>query len=176
MAQSAETMYTVPLRKELLKTPRNRKAKRAVSALRAFLLRATKADRVAISPALNEELWLQGIQKPPGMIRVKVAVENGVATARLPDEVVKKEGKKAAKESDSGKEGAVKTESPQKEEQKKAAREKGESGQKQEAKGMPSEKKGEGSHHPAETEKPAKTAEEQPAAGAHPQIAPQKKE
>ncbi|MGD2249315.1 MAG: 50S ribosomal protein L31e [Candidatus Methanofastidiosia archaeon] len=65
-----ERIYTVPLRKAK-KSPRNKRAPRAVRELRQFLQRHTKIDRIVISKKLNERIWSRGIQKPLPRVRVR---------------------------------------------------------------------------------------------------------
>ena len=59
-----EKMWTVPLRKELLKVSRYRRAKRAVSAVRDFAERQVKSE-VLIGQELNLKLHEHGRQNPP---------------------------------------------------------------------------------------------------------------
>ncbi len=90
-------MYTIPLRKNVLKQRRSQKANRAVKTVQEFLERHMKADTVKVSPKLNDAIWRRGVHKPPSKIRVKAKKgDKGIVTARLPDEkeVVKKEVKK----------------------------------------------------------------------------------
>ncbi len=94
-AEIGERIYTIPLRKEWLKVPRNRRAKRAVNTIKAFLFRHMHAADVKLSQRLNEKVWTRGIQKPPGKIKLKATIEDGIVTARLPEElVITKEEKK----------------------------------------------------------------------------------
>lgn len=142
-AKAGEMMYTVPLRQEALKTSHNRRTNRAVAALRQFVSRHTKAEHVVVSPALNEELWLRGIHRPPPRITVKVTVDGGTATARLPDEAEKKEepkksglkekisGRRAGRAAAvSGQEGSGRTETAGKTGEKEAGTAEGPEGQK----------------------------------------------
>ena len=72
MKDKETRIYTVPLRKEYLKTPKWRRTKKASSALRAFILKHSKADSVKISRWVNEELWRNGIKNPPSKVKVSV--------------------------------------------------------------------------------------------------------
>ena len=67
--------YIVPLRKGFLPTPRWRRSKRAMSLLRQFILKHTKAEKVIISRWINEEIWANGGRNPPGKIKVKVVLK-----------------------------------------------------------------------------------------------------
>ncbi len=77
MAKAKEQLINVPLRKEWLKVPRTRRAKKAVHALRDFIARRTRveAEQVKIGPYVNELIWQRGIQKPPHHVLVKVIKE-----------------------------------------------------------------------------------------------------
>lgn len=95
-----ERMYTIPLRREWLKSPRYRRAKKAVSAVRKFLVRHMKSEDVLLGKYLNLEIWKHGMRNPPHKIRVNVKKdEKGVVRAELVGAPVEKskEAKKAAK-------------------------------------------------------------------------------
>jgi len=86
--------YVVPLRREWLKVPRWRRTKRAVSSLRSFLLKHTKADEVKLSTWLNDTVWARGGKNPPGKVSVKVTMEGKTAKAELAEVVKRVERKK----------------------------------------------------------------------------------
>jgi len=94
-AVPAERVYTIPLRAGRSSTPAGSKAGRTVNDVKRFVSRHAKADDVKISARLNALIWKRGIRKPPAKVKVKVSVKDGIATARLPDEIVieKKEKK-----------------------------------------------------------------------------------
>ncbi|MBI4438348.1 60S ribosomal protein L31 [Candidatus Woesearchaeota archaeon] len=100
-----ERIYNIPLRREFLKVPRYKRAKKAVSAVRSFLLRHMKATRVVIGSYLNSKLWERGIKNPPHHVKVNaVRDDKGVVIAELvgaPKKVAEKpeqkKEKKAAK-------------------------------------------------------------------------------
>ncbi|MBD3304315.1 50S ribosomal protein L31 [Candidatus Woesearchaeota archaeon] len=71
MAKTERT-YTIPLRKEWLKAPRYRRAKKAATAIKEFLIKHMKSEDVRLGKHLNEELWKHGIKNPPGKIKVNV--------------------------------------------------------------------------------------------------------
>ena len=81
-----EREYNVPLRKEWLKVPRYKRAKKATKALREFLARHMKTDikNVKIGKWLNIALWKRGIKKPPHHIKVKaIKDDKGIVNADL---------------------------------------------------------------------------------------------
>jgi len=96
-----EREYNVPLRREWLKTPKYKRAKKAVSALRAFIIKHMKADSVHIGPFLNEDIWKHGMRNPPHLVKVKTKKnEEGVAVVEiigkvLPDLAKKEEEEKS---------------------------------------------------------------------------------
>ena len=93
----AEKVYTIPLKRRVVKHPRVRRAPRGITLIREFLEKHTKAEEVKVSKGINELLWKHGPKKPPGKIKVAVEVKEGKAFARLPDEKLeakRKEGKK----------------------------------------------------------------------------------
>ncbi|MBW2965160.1 50S ribosomal protein L31e [Candidatus Woesearchaeota archaeon] len=65
-----ERTYTIPLRKEWLKTPRYKRAKKAITAVREFVTKHMKSETVLIGPKLNLKVWEHGIKNPPCRIKV----------------------------------------------------------------------------------------------------------
>jgi large subunit ribosomal protein L31e len=67
-----ERIYTVPLGR-VYSAPRVKKrAKRAVNAVREFVIRHMKPEGLIVDPLLNEIIWSRGIEKPPRKIRIRV--------------------------------------------------------------------------------------------------------
>ncbi|MFH1590983.1 MAG: 50S ribosomal protein L31e [archaeon] len=76
--------YNIPLRKEFQKSPLYRRAKKAVTAVRGFLIKHMKTETVKIGPKLNDLVWKHGIRNPPHHIKVVVIKgDDGVARAEL---------------------------------------------------------------------------------------------
>lgn len=67
-----ERTYNVPLRKEYMKAPRWNRTKKATIALRQFLARHMKSEKVKLSQTLNEFVWKDGIKNPPHHVKVNV--------------------------------------------------------------------------------------------------------
>jgi large subunit ribosomal protein L31e len=81
-----ERIYTVPLQKALVRPPKKR-APRAISLLKAFIVRHMKLNmhvsgdedeeqelpQLVISKEVNEKIWGKGIEKPPRRIKVRAA-------------------------------------------------------------------------------------------------------
>jgi len=124
-----ERTYVVPLRRGFLKSPRYKRAKKAVNTLRAFLVRHMKSEDVRILSELNVAIWHHGIKNPPSRVKINVKKDDkGVVTAQLfgvPFEKVEvKKEKKAPVKKEAKTEAApaeVKTEAPKAEPAKKAA-------------------------------------------------------
>jgi large subunit ribosomal protein L31e len=65
-----ERIYIVPLGRVKIAHPK-RRAKRAVTMLRAFVIRHMKPESIFIDPELNELIWSRGIEKPPRRLRIR---------------------------------------------------------------------------------------------------------
>ncbi|RLG59266.1 MAG: 50S ribosomal protein L31e [Candidatus Hydrothermarchaeota archaeon] len=83
--EKGERVYIIPLR-EVKKTPRRKRAAKAMRYIRKFLERHTKNENIIISNELNEEIWKNGIENIPSKVKVKVSVqEDGSLLATLGD-------------------------------------------------------------------------------------------
>ena len=74
--ETIEREYNIPLRRKFQKTPRYKKANKAIKTIKEFLVRhMTIRDRdlkkIKIDKYLNEFVWFRGIKKPPAKVRVK---------------------------------------------------------------------------------------------------------
>ncbi len=79
-----ERVYNIPLRKEYMKAPRWNRTKKAAKALREFLAKHMKSDKIKLSDDINKELWKHGIRNPPHHIKVNAAKnEEGEVKAEL---------------------------------------------------------------------------------------------
>lgn len=79
-----ERVYNVPLRREWLKAPKYQRGKKAVKALREFLMKHMKSENVKIGKMANLELWKHGIKNPPHHVQVKAVKDSdGVVKAEL---------------------------------------------------------------------------------------------
>jgi len=80
-----EQVYTIPLRK-VKNVPSWKRANRAVTEVRGFLVRHMKVDsvQVKLDKSINERLWEKGCEKPPLSIRVRaVKFADGEVQAEL---------------------------------------------------------------------------------------------
>ncbi len=138
-----EREYNIPLRKEWLKAPRYRRAKKAIKAVKEFLVRHMRTDfeKVKVGKWLNKEIWKSGIKRPPHHIKVKVTKDDeGIVKAELamlPKEALeekreeekkkkkeKKEEKVEEKKEEEKKEEEAKEKEEEKEEKEKKEKEK----------------------------------------------------
>ena len=84
--KNLEREYIIPLRRTWLKSPKHKRAKKAIRAVKEFLSRHMKAefDDVKVGKWLNNELWRKGITSPPAKVKVKVTKdEKGIVRAEL---------------------------------------------------------------------------------------------
>lgn len=100
MAERLERTYNIPLRKEWLKVPFYKRAKKATTAVREFLQKHMKTEEINISQGINKEIWKHGIKNPPHHVKVNVVKENNKASARLVEEQELKQEKKGEKKNE----------------------------------------------------------------------------
>jgi|SRR3989344_6077803 len=102
--ESLERIYTIPLLKEWGKVPRYKRAKKAIRAIREFVVQHMKVrdrdlNKVKVDKFLNEEVWFRGIKKPPKKIKVRVVKDSsGIVRVYLVDFKDKLKFKKAREE------------------------------------------------------------------------------
>ena len=98
MMADIERVYNIPLRREFLKSVRYKRAKKAVSAVRKFLSKHMKSDKVIIDNSVNLKIWERGIKNPPHHIRVTAKKDkDGVVRAELFGVVKKRVSEEKAK-------------------------------------------------------------------------------
>lgn len=78
-----ERTYTIPLRRDFIKVPKHRRAKRAISEIKAFIVKHMKTDDVRIGQKLNLSIWENGIKNPPGKVKVKAIKTQDYVTVEL---------------------------------------------------------------------------------------------
>ncbi len=79
-----ERTYTIPLRKQYMKAPKYKRAKKAATAVKAFLVRHMKSEDVRLGRHLNMELWKHGMKNPPCRIKITCQRDDkGVVRAEL---------------------------------------------------------------------------------------------
>ncbi len=93
-----ERIYNVPLRRKFLNTPKYRRAKKAVNALREFISRHLKVEIVKIDNTVNQQIWKNGIKNPPHHIKVIAKKTDDTTAVVEPVNPPKKREKKKVKE------------------------------------------------------------------------------
>jgi len=83
MAITLERTYTIPLRRDFIKVPKHRRAKRAIGEIRTFMVKHMKTEDVRIGKELNEKVWGNGIKNPPGKVKVKAVKKDDIVTVEL---------------------------------------------------------------------------------------------
>ncbi len=152
--------YVIPLRKEWLKVPKYKRAKKAIKAIKQFIARHMKVPerdvkQVKINKWLNQEIWFRGIKRPPAKIKVKaIKYEDKVTVelAEIPEKIKYKIEREKKKLTESEK----KKEAKKSEGKKKAEEKSGEEKGKEELE----KKVEEGGERPAEEAKEEKKKEE----------------
>ncbi len=66
-----EQVYTIPLG-DARKAERKRRAGKAVRLVREFLKKHLDVNSVIVDSSLNQKIWVQGAEKPPSKVRVRV--------------------------------------------------------------------------------------------------------
>jgi len=127
-----EKIYTIPLRKEWLKVPKYRRAKKAIKAIKEFIARHMKIydrdlKKIKIDKWVNEAVWLRGIKKPPQKIIVKAIKEGNIVKVefqglppkfKIEEEKLKKKIEKAKKREEEKKKTKKEEKKPEKKEEK----------------------------------------------------------
>jgi large subunit ribosomal protein L31e len=169
MAKTEETKielereYNVPLRKGWLKSPKYKRAKKAIRTLKEFLQRHMKSENVKIGKYANIKVWEKGMQNPPHHLKVKVTKDSeGKVMAELVGAPVD-----MPKESKKGKKG-TKAEAPKAPEEKKEV--KGEEAKAPEAKKAETDKGEEKKTPSPKTEKEATTMPEEKKEKSKPEV------
>lgn len=85
-----EREYVIPLKKQVSKVPRYRRAKKAIRTLKEFLAKHMKVEdrdvkKVKVDIYLNNEVWFRGIKHPANKIKVKAIKKGGIVYAELAD-------------------------------------------------------------------------------------------
>ncbi|MBR9691812.1 hypothetical protein GOV06_03410 [Candidatus Woesearchaeota archaeon] len=101
-----ERSYNVPLRRRWMHVPKYKRAKKAVTTLKVFLIKHMKPGKdekgrllLNIGKYLNEELWKYGMKNPPHHIKIITKKdEKGLVTAELEGAPVEEKKEKKKKE------------------------------------------------------------------------------
>lgn len=77
-------VYNIPLRKEWLHAPRHKRARKAIRAIKEFLIKHMKSKDVKLGKELNLKVWERGIKSPPHHVLVNVTKDSeGLVKAEL---------------------------------------------------------------------------------------------
>jgi len=99
-----EKLFTIPLRKEFLKAPIYKRSSKAVRAVKQFIVRHLKTEKVNVGPQLNLQIWSRGKSNPPTRVKVHAMVRDGIGFVELVDvpfaaEITKEDKKDSKKPS-----------------------------------------------------------------------------
>ncbi|MFC1769156.1 50S ribosomal protein L31e [Nanoarchaeota archaeon] len=121
-----ERTYNVPLRSEFLKISRYRRAKKAVTALKEYVVKHMKSKEVKIGKHVNHLIWKHGIKNPPHHVKV-ICKKNseGLVNVEMVDPPKEKVVEKKVSHVQRSKKGAIeeqleKLQKPREEKQEKA--------------------------------------------------------
>ena len=104
-----ERTYNIPLRREFRKVPRYKRAKKAITAVRQFLVKHMKSEEVLLGNEINHEIWKHGIKNPPHHVKITAVKDGeGIVRAELEGHDFKVVSQKAKKEDDTSLMGRMK--------------------------------------------------------------------
>jgi large subunit ribosomal protein L31e len=139
--EKIEREYVIPLLKEISKSPKHKRANKAIKTIKQFLVRHMQIrdrdlKKIKLDKYLNETIWSQGIKHPPKKIKVKAIKENEEVRVELVEFSDKLKFKKLREEkkSEKAKEAGKKKKIKEKETSPKEEKEKVEEGKKEEEK------------------------------------------
>ena len=78
-----EKTFVIPLRKHWRKAPVYKRSKRAVNALKKFLIKHMKTNDIKIGKELNELIFSRGFRSPPSKVQVTAVKEENIVKANL---------------------------------------------------------------------------------------------
>lgn len=144
-----EKTFVIPLRKHWRKAPVYKRSKRALNALKKFLVKHMKTNDVKIGKELNELIFSRGFRNPPSKVQITAVKDENIVKVNLVGipykEAKKEEPKKGVAEKLKEKVGLTKEiEKPAEIEEKKEAKKeepKKEKTEKKEKSEKPKEKK-----------------------------------
>jgi large subunit ribosomal protein L31e len=101
--KNIEREYVIPLRKQVKKVPRYKKANKAIRTIKEFLVKHMKVydrdlKKIKLDKYLNEFVWFRGIRKPPMKIKVKAMKEGEIVKVELAEMPEKLKFKKEREE------------------------------------------------------------------------------
>lgn len=92
-------VHIIPIRREVVRAPRWKRAKRAINIIREYVQKHYRTDDVIIGKHLNEKIWERGSRKPPMKVKVVAVKTDKRVSLELEEKYEeKKEEKKTVKE------------------------------------------------------------------------------
>lgn len=90
-----ERSFNIPLRKEWLKAPKYKRAKKAIAGIKVFLVKHMRVEpeNVKVGEKLNLKIWENGIKNPPHHVKVNAVKEGDVVKVELEGFVYKEKKK-----------------------------------------------------------------------------------
>ncbi len=104
-----EKLFIINLRREFLKKPRYKRAKKAVTAVKEFISKHLKVEEVKIGRQLNELIWSRGSKNPPSKVKVNSYIEEKIAYVELEGYKFEKAAAVKEEEKAEGKKHEIKT-------------------------------------------------------------------
>jgi large subunit ribosomal protein L31e len=167
-----EKVFIIPIWKKVIKTPKYKRAKKAISIIKEFAARHMKTDEVKIGRHLNLRIWENGIKSPPHKVKVRITKKDAVATVELFDAPAEKKQEKKKEKKEAKEE---KDRQPGKQEKKEEKKEQPKAEEKEE-KAKPEKKKEDKKPEPkAEEKKPAEKEAAKEEKAAKKEAKPEKK-
>jgi len=71
-----ERVYTIPLRRDIIKKPVYQRSNKAVRLIKEFMVKHMKSDKILIDHKVNELVWARGAKNPPGKVKVKAVKDS----------------------------------------------------------------------------------------------------
>ncbi|MBS3107775.1 60S ribosomal protein L31 [Candidatus Woesearchaeota archaeon] len=81
--EKLERKYVIPLRKEWRKVPMYKRSRKAINAIREFVMKHMKVRDVRIGKYLNLFVWEHGTKNPPHKVEVNCVRENAIGYVEL---------------------------------------------------------------------------------------------
>ena len=78
-----EKIFIINLKKEFMKKPLYKRAKKAVTAVKEYITQHLKVEKVKIGSNLNMHIWTRGKRHPPSKVKVHAYVKEKTAYVEL---------------------------------------------------------------------------------------------
>ena len=64
--------YVVPITRYVLVAPKHERTKKAISVIKNFVIKNTRAKKIVFGEELNKKMWVHGIEYPPRKVNIFV--------------------------------------------------------------------------------------------------------